>query len=623
MASSSAARSAAKPVPGMSCIAAVRDYVTRMAKDVSGMKVLVMDAETTGFVSMVYTQTQILQHEVFLIDAIEKARGDKMAHLKAIYFVRPTHENIERLQEEFKDPRYGEYHIFFSNIMRDSMLPKLAEADEHEVVQSVQEFYADFLAINADCVSLGMHSIAHMGSGMMAQPTFDRMQSGVVALLLALKKRPLIRYQGRSEMAMRVAESVLATINEEADLFAFRKTDVPPLLLLLDRRDDPVTPLLNQWTYQAMVHELLGISNNRVDLRDRPGVPKELEQVVLSMEQDPFFATNMYNNYGDLAEEVKAMMDNFQAKTKSSKTISSIADMQKFVEDYPEFKKMSGDVTKHVTLMGEINRLVDKMSLMECSQVEQELACTLDHTSAVSEVEALLHKPSIAIPNKLRLVLLYALRYERNGENRIANFKELLAESGASPEQVQLVDIILQHYGAQQRAGDLYGDKSTLGLLKKTMKRQMQGVQNVYTQHSPLLAQTLEAVTKGTLSEASHPYLGPELPAAQKKRAPTEIFVFMIGGATYEEARYVGEMNAANPGVKIVLSSTTMHNGDTFMEELSKLSGEAPAGGAGGGGGSTWEMATGIAANIPDRKQVAALTSSVTSSVTKAVGKLQ
>ena len=35
-----------------------------MCTDVSGMKVLVMDAETTGIVSMVYTQTQILQHEV-------------------------------------------------------------------------------------------------------------------------------------------------------------------------------------------------------------------------------------------------------------------------------------------------------------------------------------------------------------------------------------------------------------------------------------------------------------------------------------------------------------------------------------------------------------------------------
>lgn len=43
-------------------------------------------------------------------------------------------------------------------------------------------------------------------------------------------------------------------------------------LLLVDRRDDPVTPLLSQWTFQAMVHELIGIDDNRVDLQDVPGV---------------------------------------------------------------------------------------------------------------------------------------------------------------------------------------------------------------------------------------------------------------------------------------------------------------------------------------------------------------
>ena len=123
-------------------IHAVRDYVSRMASDVSGMKVLVMDAETTGIVSMVYTQTQILQHEVFLIDSIENSRSDKMAHLKAIYFVRPTHENVRLLQEEFKDPKYGEYHIFFSNMARDTMIQQLAEADEHEVVQQVRDHRA-------------------------------------------------------------------------------------------------------------------------------------------------------------------------------------------------------------------------------------------------------------------------------------------------------------------------------------------------------------------------------------------------------------------------------------------------------------------------------------------------
>ena len=41
---------------------------------------------------------------------------------------------------------------------------------------------------------------------------------------------------------------------------------------LARRKDDPVTPLLLQWTYQAMVHELLGIATNRVDLSRVPGV---------------------------------------------------------------------------------------------------------------------------------------------------------------------------------------------------------------------------------------------------------------------------------------------------------------------------------------------------------------
>lgn len=35
-------------------------------------------------------------------------------------------------------------------------------------------------------------------------------------------------------------------ITKEYELFDFRKTEVPPLLLILDRSDDAITPLLNQ-----------------------------------------------------------------------------------------------------------------------------------------------------------------------------------------------------------------------------------------------------------------------------------------------------------------------------------------------------------------------------------------
>ena len=64
------------------------------------------------------------------------------------------------------------------------------------------------------------------------------------------------------------------TTSEERELFDFGKRggETAPIIMILDRKEDPVTPLLLQWTYQAMVHELIGIQTNRVDLTQVPGV---------------------------------------------------------------------------------------------------------------------------------------------------------------------------------------------------------------------------------------------------------------------------------------------------------------------------------------------------------------
>jgi hypothetical protein len=66
-------------------------------------------------------------------------------------------------------------------------------------------------------------------------------------------------------------------MNSNDALFDFRPTQITPLLLIIDRMNDPVTPLLSQWTYQAMVHEVLGIQNGRVDLSMVPDVRPELK----------------------------------------------------------------------------------------------------------------------------------------------------------------------------------------------------------------------------------------------------------------------------------------------------------------------------------------------------------
>jgi len=48
--------------------------------------------------------------------------------------------------------------------------------------------------------------------------------------------------------------------------------------------------------------------------------------------------------------------------------------MKHFVEEYPEFRKLGGNVSKHVALVGELSRLVDKDKLLELGEVEQGLA---------------------------------------------------------------------------------------------------------------------------------------------------------------------------------------------------------------------------------------------------------
>jgi vacuolar protein sorting-associated protein 45 len=76
--------------------------------------------------------------------------------------------------------------------------------------------------------------------------------------------------------------------------------------------------MLNQWTYQAMVHELMSIIKNRVSLAGVPKggstdlfslqlaltlpfiAPKELPEVVLSSENDEFYRGNMYRNFGEV-----------------------------------------------------------------------------------------------------------------------------------------------------------------------------------------------------------------------------------------------------------------------------------------------------------------------------------
>jgi len=550
----------------MNVVQAVQDYITKMITNIPGMKVLLLDKETTGIVSMVYTQSQILQKEVYLFERLDAKNREFMAHLKAVTFVRPTQENLSLLEQELKEPKYGEYHIFFSNTVKNSYIEELADADEHETVQQLQEFFADYYAVNSDLLTLNLPGVISVH-----QPDWrnhlDRMVDGLASCLLSLKKQPFIRYSGKSDMAQKTVNELQRRIAAEPGLFDFRKQDIPPLLLVLDRRDDPVTPLLTQWTYQAMVHELLGIKNGRVDLSNAPGVRKDLQEIVLSAEQDPWYKQCMYLNFGDLGVKIKELVDDFQSKTKSNQSIQSIEDIKRFVEDYPLFKKLSGNVTKHVTLMGELSRFVDERQLLKLSEVEQELANNHSHDAHLKAIKTLFTEPKIRKEDILKIVLLYAMRYEDDPKNEITQFIEYLNQIGVPAEQRELISAITQYASSGVRTGDVFRNKSKINRGIQLFRRGLNGVENIYMEHKPLLKEILDNISTGRLRDIDYPFAlgGPT------KDVPQEIIVFVVGGVTYEEALTVHEFNSSGSGVRVILGGSFIHNSKSFLEDVAKI----------------------------------------------------
>jgi len=90
----------------------------------------------------------------------------------------------------------------------------------------------------------------------------------------------------------------------------------------------------------------------------------------------------MYSNYGEVAEEVHNLVQKFLKNKQSQAQFKSIEDMQRVIENFPEFKKGERNTTKHFNLLEEINKQVQKKSLYKVSEVEQDLVGNGNYSKA-------------------------------------------------------------------------------------------------------------------------------------------------------------------------------------------------------------------------------------------------
>jgi len=467
--------------------AVVKKYILKMLKDCSvGMKALVLDDFTMNVVSVVFSQTELLQAEVFLVEKLQHIPQKNMQHLKAVCFVRPTKENCEIFCEHLKQHVYGEYYLFFSHLIKENLLQMIAVSDEHEVVQQVQELYASFVPVDPFLFSL---EFSLGGDYFLSDRTItalDHVVEGISSLLLSLKWKPTIRFQRSSSRCQRIAEEIYRLVSvQEPGLFDFRQTAGDYQLIVLDRMEDPITPLLSQWTYQAMVHEMLGIKNNKVLLRDSQNDEKE---IVISSSSDSFYQENMFSNYGDLGLAVKQLVDDFQAISKINKQIESIEDMHRFIESFPEFRQQSGSVAKHVNLMSELSKTVTEKSLMIVSQAEQEVVCGTDRMLAFDLVMELLADRKILHFECFKLALLFILRYGADSGRQMDDIVAALTLRDLDQLSLKLIRNIGKIMDGAINKECLFGNQNFFSRASKLVG-DLKSAENVFTQHQPLLMQ--------------------------------------------------------------------------------------------------------------------------------------
>ncbi|KAL0806274.1 hypothetical protein Bca101_098766 [Brassica carinata] len=422
----------------------------------------------------------------------------------------------------------------------------------------------------------------------------DRVVDGIAAVFLALKRRPVIRYQRTYDTAKRIAHETAVSVklwnkfssgvslvvlrelrpqygpgfdsrwppgNSHADLlwrprpkatvwvlnplrtrslvwtttklmyqhesglFDFRRTESSPLLLVIDRRDDPI----------AQSVDMSGLQDNKVDLRAIGSLSKDQQvEVVLSSEQDAFFKSNMYENFGDIGMNIKRMVDDFQQVAKSNQNIQTVEDMARFVDNYPEYKKMQGNVSRHVTLVTEMSKLVEARKLMLVSQTEQDLACNGAKELHMREVDFsavtdLLNNENVSEIDRLRLVMLYALRYEKENPVQLMQLFNKLA-SRSPKYKPGLVQFLLKQASVEKRTGDLFGNRDLMNIACNMAR----GLKIIFN-------------TDGR---------------------PQEVVIFMVGGTTHEESRSVALQNATNSGIRFILGGTAVLNSKRFLMDL-------------------------------------------------------
>ncbi|KAM7259099.1 hypothetical protein ACFE04_014840 [Oxalis oulophora] len=612
----------------------------------STWKVLIMDKLTVKIMSCACKMADITQEGVSLVEDIYRRR-QPLRNMDAIYFIQPSKENVVMFLSDMsgKTPLYKKAFVFFSSpvskelvahIKRDTtVLPRIGALRE----MNLEYFTIDsqgFITDNDKALEdlFGDEENCRKGDACL-----NVMATRVATIFASLREFPLVRYRAaksldattmttfRDLIPTKLAAGVWNSLMKyKQTIENFPKTETCDLLIL-DRSVDQIAPIIHEWTYDAMIHDLLSIEGNKYvhEVPNKEGGPPEKKEVLLE-EHDPVWLELRHAHIADASERLHEKMTNFVSKNKAAQLQSSRSsgelstrELQKMVQALPQFSEQIDKLSLHVEIAGKINRAIREMGLREVGQLEQDLV--FGDSGMKDVIKFLSAKEDVSGENKLRLLMILAAIYPEKFESEKG--LNLMKLAKLRPDDMNAVNNMRLLGGApemKKSSSSSFSLKFDIHHKKKRAARKERAGEESTWQLSrfyPIIEDLIDKLCKGQLSKDDYPCMNDpsptfhapshsasalEVPAPhsmRSRRTPTwarprnsddgyssdsvlrhasssdlkmgrRLFIFIVGGATRSELRVCHKLSDKLHR-EIVLGSSSIIEPTQFIKKLQSL----------------------------------------------------
>ncbi|KAK8996647.1 hypothetical protein V6N11_081913 [Hibiscus sabdariffa] len=216
-------------------------------------------------------------------------------------------------------------------------------------------------------------------------------------------------------------------------------------LLIVDRSIDQIAPIIHEWTYDAMCHDLLNMVGNKYvqEVPSKAGGPPEKKEVLLQ-EPDPLWLEIRHAHIADASERLHDKMTNFASKNKAAQHQRgsrdggeiSTRDLQKMVQALPQYKEQIEKLSLHVEISLKINQIIRDEGLRELGQLEQDLV--FGDAGMKDVINFFKTNEEVSRENKLRLLMIIACIFPEKFEGEEG--LDLIELSELPPDDVNAVN---------------------------------------------------------------------------------------------------------------------------------------------------------------------------------------